>query len=299
MRTFVDDADRQRFLEIVGQVVEEGGWIVHAYCVMPNHYHLLCETPKGELSRWMRQLNAGYVRYFNARHRRVGHLWQGRYKAILVEDGAYFLECGRYIHLNPNRSRITRPAERYAWSSYRNYVAAGVPRAEWVETSRTLKQFGGRRDRYRKFVESGKGEKAVSPFERAVAGLVLGGEAFVQRIHDLTQGRLPSPEQPALGELRRLQKAPPDVVEKVVEALFSAEQPRRRRRLILYALRKHSRLRPSEIARRQGRSAAAVTLAVRDLEAEAHSKPELAKGLRTLARAVQRHAQDLSNPESE
>jgi len=290
MRTFLDDEDRWRFLEIVGSVVQERGWIVHAYCVMPNHYHLLCETPRGQLSRWMGHVNSGYARYFNSRHRRVGHLWQGRYKSILVEDGSYFLDCGRYIHLSPNRSKLTRPAERYAWLSYRNYVGAGVPRADWVKTKRTLAHFGGRGvgDRYRRFVELGKGERVVSPFERAFAGLVLGSEAFFERIRRMTQGRSGGAEVPALNALRRLDKAEPEVVEALVAKLFEAELPRRQRRLVLYALRKHSRLRPSENARRCGRSAGAVTLAVVDLDREAESSPDLARKLKRLARAVGR-----------
>ena len=80
---------------------------------MPNHYHVLCETPDAGLARWLRHLNGDYARWFNRRHKRVGHLWQGRYKAILVEDGRYFQECSRYIHLNPNRAKLTRPAGRY------------------------------------------------------------------------------------------------------------------------------------------------------------------------------------------
>lgn len=99
--TFVDDDDRRAFLEIIGGLVELGALEVFAFCLMPNHYHLLAQTPSGELGRWMRHVNGDYVRRFNVRHRRVGHLWQGRYKAILVEEGKYLRECSRYIHRNP------------------------------------------------------------------------------------------------------------------------------------------------------------------------------------------------------
>lgn len=270
----------------MGWVVAEGGWVVHALCLMPNHYHLLCETPHGQLSRWMRLLNGGFTRRFNARHGRVGHLWQGRYKALLVEDGRYFLECGRYIHLNPNRSRLTRPAERYPWSSYRGYVGAGLARAEWVCTERTLSYFDGDGRRYRAFVEAGKGEKPISPFERAFAGLVLGGEAFVERIRRLTADDTGEAAKPALAALRRRAAVEPEAVEAAVQQVFASDLPRRRRRLLLYAMRKHTRLRPGEIARRYGRSPAAVTLAVRDLDNEAASNPELAAKLEQLPRAI-------------
>ncbi|MBI3268167.1 MAG: transposase [Planctomycetes bacterium] len=115
----LDDEDRKNFLDRIAFWVGEGVLVVHAFCLMPNHFHLRLATPRGELSRWMRHVKWDYVRNFNFRHRRVGHLWQGRFKAILVEDGPSFLECARYTHLNPNRAKLTRPAERYRWSSYR------------------------------------------------------------------------------------------------------------------------------------------------------------------------------------
>jgi REP element-mobilizing transposase RayT len=285
MLTFLDDRDRRDFLDRIGRWVEDGRLVVHAFCLMPNHYHLLCSTPRPGLARIMRHINGDYVRGFNPRHRRVGHLWQGRYKAILVESGRHMLECSRYIHLNPNRARMTRPAERYRWSSYRNYVG-GPKAAPWVETAPTLAEFGGDRRKYRAFVEAGKGEKEVSPFERAVAGLVLGGESFASRVRKMLSGRTADRELPSLGTLRREGKATAEAVEAVVERLFAGETPRRRRRLRLYALRRHSRLGCCATADRCGRSPAAVTLAVRDLEREAKTNRSLAAGIRDLADAL-------------
>ncbi|MBI3097151.1 MAG: transposase, partial [Planctomycetes bacterium] len=282
MATFLDDDDRRHFLDILGRLVESDSLEVHAFCLMPNHYHLLLRTPRGGLARWMRHVNGDYVRWFNHRYRRVGHLWQGRYKAILVEEERYLKECSRYIHLNPNRARMTRPAERYGWSSYRNYV--GGPRAvRWVETRSVLGEFGGDRGKYRAYVEAGKGERPVSPFERAVAGLALGGEAFVRRVRALLKGRVDPGHEPSLAQIRRLGRASPEKVEAAVNRIFAEVGSRRRKRLCLYALRLHSPLRPSEIARRHGRTPAAVSLAVRDLEAEARENRSLASGLRTLA----------------
>jgi hypothetical protein len=99
-------------------------------------------------------------------------LFQARYKAILVEDGEYLLECSRYIHLNPNRKKLTRPAELWSWSSYRNYVG-GPQTVDWVRTERVMAHFGSPED-HRAYVESGRDEEPISPFERATAGLVLG-----------------------------------------------------------------------------------------------------------------------------
>lgn len=205
------------------------------------------------------EINGGYARRFNRAHRRVGHLWQCRYKAILVEDGPYFLECSRYIHLNPNRSRLTRPAERYRWSSYRSYV--GGPRGvDWVSRERTLAAFDGEPSRYRSWVESGKGERPVDPFERAVAGLVLGGEKYVEKIRAMFRSEEPTADRPSLRKLKVQEMRSAAEVEAVVAEIARNELPRRRRRLLLYALRLHSALPVGAIAKRCGRSPAAVKL---------------------------------------
>ena len=241
---FLDDEDRRDFLAIVGELVKGGAFEVHAFCLMPNHYHLLISTPHAGLSRWMRHVDGDYVRHFNFRHKRVGALWQGRYKAILVQDASYLLECSRYIHLNPNRAKITRPAERYRWSSYRNYVG-GLSAVPWIETDLVLRELGGSSEQYRRYVEAGKGERLISPFERAIAGMVLGTEEFVRHIGRIVKAKEDHGDQPALRALRRECTADPHTVEELVERLFSDSGRARRRRLQLFALRKYSKLRPN------------------------------------------------------
>ena len=180
---------------------------------------------------------------------------------------------------------MTRPAERYRWSSYRNYVG-GPAAVDWVDTGEVLEAFGGNRGAYRAYVESGKGQKAVNPFERAVAGLVLGGDEFVGRVRKLLRGRRATADEPSIAGLRRSGKADPRRVEEAVARIFAAEGPARRRRLLLYAQRLHSRLSPADIARRYDRTRAAVTLAARDLAAEAKRNPRLAAGLAALSRVL-------------
>lgn len=113
------DEDRSAFLSVLSSVVDRFNWLVHAYCLMDNHYHLLIAMPDGNLAKGMRQLNGVYTQYGNRRHGRVGHLFQGRYKAILVQKESYLLEVSRYIVLNPVRARMVRSAGDWAWSSYR------------------------------------------------------------------------------------------------------------------------------------------------------------------------------------
>jgi len=116
---YVDDKDRRYFLETLSYCTKTYHWQCHAYCLMSNHYHLLIETGDANLSKGMRHLNGVYAQYFNTRHKRVGHLLQGRFKAILVEKESYLLELARYIVLNPVRARMLHSASGWPWSSYR------------------------------------------------------------------------------------------------------------------------------------------------------------------------------------
>src|SRR5919109_5544610 len=118
-KIFFSDTDRTNFLDTLSQVISRFSWICHAYCLMANHYHLLIETPKPNLSLGMRQLNGLYTQSFNRRHKRVGHLFQGRFKAIVVQKESYLLDLCRYIVLNPVRIKGDVRMDAWKWSSYR------------------------------------------------------------------------------------------------------------------------------------------------------------------------------------
>ena len=142
---YLDDDDRNRWFEVLTGVHERFNWEVHAYCLMSNHYHLVIETPDGNLAQGMRQLNGVYTQGFNRAHQRVGHVFQGRYKAILVERDAYLLELSRYVVLNPVRARMVRTADEWPWSNYR--ATAGLsPAPNWLNVTWTLATFGQRRE---------------------------------------------------------------------------------------------------------------------------------------------------------
>jgi putative transposase len=119
---FVDDKDRKKFYDILGNVEERFRVDIYAFVLMKNHYHLLLETSLPNLSRAIQSLNGDYALYFNNRHNRPGHLFQGRFKAMLVEKGHYLLELSRYIHLNPVRADIVKTPESYKWSSLPIYL---------------------------------------------------------------------------------------------------------------------------------------------------------------------------------
>ena len=177
-----DDRDRTAFLTLLAHVIDRYGWLCHAYCVMDNHYHLLIETPQPNLSLGMRQLNGRYTQTYNRRHERVGHLFQGRFTAILVEKEAHLLELCRYVVLNPVRAKMVTHPRLWAWSSYRATVGETQGPA-WLTTDWVLEQFGSRvglaQKKYRSFVAEGRG--GDSPWEQVTGQIYLGSEAFVEQ----------------------------------------------------------------------------------------------------------------------
>lgn len=180
---FEDDEDRRAFLRTLHQVVDQFNWLCYAWCLMDNHYHLLVQTPDANLSKGMRQLNGVFTQYSNRRHRRTGHLFQGRFKAILVDSDAYLLELSRYIVLNPLRARLVRRVQDWPWSSYRASVGL-VPPEAFLAVDGLLSQFARRRDvareRYARFVAQGR--NASSLWAQVQGQVFLGSDAFVERM---------------------------------------------------------------------------------------------------------------------
>lgn len=180
---FKDDQDRLLFLDTVKRVVERYHWLCHAYCLMDNHYHLIVETPEGNLAKGMRQLNGVYTQLYNRRHHRTGHMFQGRYKAILVQKESHSLEVCRYVVLNPVRAKIVKDAGRWRWSSYCGTTGVEEPHG-CLTTDWVLGQFGERRGRaqaaYREFVKAGIGGETI--YKSVTAQSLLGREDFVEKV---------------------------------------------------------------------------------------------------------------------
>lgn len=180
---FRDDHDRRGLLAGLGQVVERYGWICHAYCLMGNHYHFMVETPHANLSLGMRQLNGVYAARFNRRHGRVGHLFEGRFKAWLVQKDAYALGVARYIVLNPVRAGLCAHPREWRWSSYR--ATAGLEPAppflslDWLLGQLSRDRTEARR-RYTAFVEEALG--GVSGLE-PLGDLYIGSPDFAVTTH--------------------------------------------------------------------------------------------------------------------
>ncbi len=215
---FRDDRDREQFLTTLGQACGRTGWRVHAFVLMTNHYHLLVETPQANLVAGMRWFQTTYTVRFNRRHRMSGHLFQGRYKAVIVdpqEDG-YFATLSDYIHLNPVRARMISLEQRlfdYRWSSYR-WFAAQAERPPWFEPGRVLGDLGlednaaGRRryaERMRHRAVDELAGRNVEVDEKLRRGWCLGGSGFRERVLGLIEAAGEKLRQgaPLVGAVRR------------------------------------------------------------------------------------------------
>lgn len=158
---YLDDRDYLVWHDLVARTADRFGFVCHAYCQMPNHFHMLLETPMPNLSEGMHFLNCTYSQHFNVRHGLTGHVFQGRFHSVLLEEESHFLELLRYIALNPVRAGLVASAEDWRWSSYR--ATAGLVAApEWLDTSTVRKRFHGTSDAeriqaFRDFVSAGIG----------------------------------------------------------------------------------------------------------------------------------------------
>ena len=196
------DADRRAWLELLGKVCERFNWMCHAWCQMSNHYHIVVETVEGNLSQGMRQLNGVYTQHINSAYQRVGHVFQGRYKSILVEKESYLLELARYVVLNPVRAGIVDDPQQWPWSSYA--AMTGEKQAPpWLQTDWILGQFNRNRGQavmgYVDFIRAGAGMPSV--WERLRGQVYLGSDAFLQRIQALS-------DKTSLAEIPRTQRRP-------------------------------------------------------------------------------------------
>ena len=161
---YQDDKDRREFLILLGDTCERNNWCIHAYCLMTNHYHLVIETAEANLSKGMRQLNGIYTQRHNRRHNRAGHLFQGRYKSILVQKQSYLLELARYVVLNPVRAKMVTNTGQWPWSSYR--PTSGKENGPvWLKTDWLLSQLSRNRTKaqqaYTEFVADGRHKAGI------------------------------------------------------------------------------------------------------------------------------------------
>ncbi len=184
-KIYRDDGDKERFLGLLEDYKNRYNFLIHCFVLMDNHYHLVIETLRPNLIKIMHGLNSGYTGYFNKKYKRSGHLFQGRYKAIIVDKENYLLELSRYVHLNPLRAKIINKPQDYKWSSYGGYIRKkevnNLNNYNWL-----LSIFGNEekksRRQYKEFVEEGIAKKLENPVKRAVGNMILGSKEFIDSI---------------------------------------------------------------------------------------------------------------------
>ena len=270
-RIFASDRDREHWLGLLGWAAGRERWEVHAYCLMSNHYHLLVETPEGGISAGVHALNSRYAQWFNRKTKRAGHLFEGRFHAVLVQKEPHLLELARYIVLNPVRAKVVSGAGDWRWSSYRA-TAGFVTPPSWLAVDWTLQQFATRRQHalaaYRQFVAHGKG--VPSPLEGVHSQIYLGDEKFLKDAARMARRFEDDREIP----LRQRRPAGPTVeeIEKAVAREWGTEVGRLARRrggaekiAAIYLVRTLTRMRVIDIAERFGVKSARVSNAVRQV----------------------------------
>lgn len=270
---FRSAADRAQFLAVLAHAVERYRLILHAYILMDNHYHLLVETREANLAQALRHLNGVYTSAFNRTHRRVGHLFQGRYKAVMVDKESYLAELSRYLHLNPVRTKQPRALARYPWSSYWDYIGRR-PAPPWLTRTMVLGAFGGPgrtgERRYRAFVEAGAKTGVTSPWDRVVAQVALGNEAFVAgirrqvaRVAVASDREVPSRRHLAARPTWEAIARAVETAQPQLDALTTGRRSDPGRAVLVYLARERGGLSLKDVGRRIGREDATVSQVAR------------------------------------
>jgi REP element-mobilizing transposase RayT len=227
---FRDAADRQRFVETLGEACERGGWQAHAYCLMPNHFHLVVETPQPTLVAGMQWFLGTYTGRFNRRHKVFGHLFSGRYKALIVDSSGkeYLRTVCDYVHLNPARAKLVKPEQRlreYRWSSWPEYLKAPGRRPAWLRVDRVFGDAGiprdstaGRRELERR-LEARRGAEEEERYKAIRRGWFFGDQALKKELLGQMGERM---GREHYGEERQ------ESLEEKAERLVAGEMKRRR-----------------------------------------------------------------------
>jgi putative transposase len=284
---FVSNEDRHFFISCLANAYERYESIIHVYCLMENHYHLLIETPNAQLSRIMQSVNTMYSVYFNKKHGRCGHLFQGRFKAILVQAEEYGRELGPYVHLNPVRAKLVDDPKKYPWSNYKEYLGT-MPSCPWTSTSLILSSFGTRlgsaRQNYAKYVRLKQRQGMPNPSKEAEVSGILGKPDFVARIKDLFLADKVLEEAREIPQLKRLKTRPAmaDVMTDASELL--GPHNKHARKVAIFVIHKNTDYLLREIGAFFGIGISAITDICRRTRKELPSNDSLAQAVGKLER---------------
>jgi putative transposase len=249
-RIYYGKADYEKFKTYLEEAQEKYGYLLHCYVLMTNHYHLIIETPMGNLSSVMHYINGSYTNYINIKKRRSGHLFQGRYKAILIDRDRYLLELSRYLHLNPVRAKLVERPEDYPYSSYSAYISK--EKNEIVSPDLILGMVSKTKkdaiSKYKDFVDRAIGGELEDPLKDVYAGMMLGGTRFIKEaLNRLREGDL---DKKDISHRRALKAA--YRLEEIMDSLcvyfaisrdeLLGNKNKRYRDIAIYLLKKHTGL---------------------------------------------------------
>lgn len=259
-KIFFSRKDYEKFKEYLADAIEKFGFLLHGYVLMTNHYHLIIETPEKNLSKIMHYINSSYTTYTNIKRKRSGHLFQGRFKSIVVDKDSYLLELSRYLHLNPVRVKMAQMPGDYTYSSYGSYT---TPRAEKLVTTATILEMlaskpDAAREKYRTFVEDAMDEVIESPFKKVYGGIVLGSEGFIKEILGKIEEDMLEKEETSHRRSLRASLLPEEIVSFICsfygltrEEIRSTKRNDVRKRC-LYLLKKHTSISNRDIGEQMG-----------------------------------------------
>jgi REP element-mobilizing transposase RayT len=284
---FKSQRDREKFLSYLESATERYKAVIHVYCLMDNHYHLFLGTPVGNLSQIMHHINGAYTSYFNTKHARAGHLFQGRYKAILVEADKYAKELSRYIHLNPVRAGIAEKPDEYRWSSCRFYTIKGKA-PKWLERNFILGYFGYKlrpaMNRYDDFVCAAVDQEYKNPLSELTHSVVLGSGEFVAEINEkFLRGKRPDRDLPALKDL--LNSPGFDLIERAVDGVMQSDE-KLARQIKLYFCHRYSGKKLREIGRHFNIGLSGVSEASRRICLKAKEDKSFGKLLKRIEKSI-------------
>jgi len=285
-RIYTRPGDYGRFMDYMVKAKERYQFYLYAYCLISNHFHLLLETKLANISKIMHYIKGSYTTYYNIRHRRNGHLFQGRFKSIVVDKDSYLLELSRYIHLNPVRARIVKDPLKYLWSSYPGYLGR---KDAYIDTNQVKRYIGMGRSEYRRFVLDGI-KKPKDPLNKVYAGFLLGSVGFIKdKLKDL-EVQIMSDEIAHKKVLQDDVTRSKDIITAVTtyyrisieELKRSKARPMRARSVLIYLLRKYTGLTNREIGELVGMRYSAVSKSGLTIECLIETNESIRRKIKTI-----------------
>jgi REP-associated tyrosine transposase len=282
-KTFLTDKDYQTYVDVLAKYRRKFDVTVHAYCLMPNHVHLLVQSSGEPLARFMQGLQQSYTQYFNRMHKKVGHLFQGRYKAIVCEKDEYLLTLIRYIHLNPVRAKLVREAKDCLWSGHGGYLKGKVN--EVLDPREGLKLLGGSRN-YQKFVSEGKEEGHREEYYEVEDQRFLGKEGFGEK---LRKGAREEALRPVTKPLAQVIKELATASATKMEEVCGPDRGRKisqRRLIISYVLVRKAGYKVKDVAKSLGRDPTTLSVLMARLGERMSLESEIQEEVDRLSRIV-------------